>query len=128
MIIYDVVLSVDTCRGQTHNSNWIKKIIIYFVCFLCMKSNRIQLFLVFMSMTSLSRVPEKHASAAQLLFRHVLVFKQIFSVQELQYAMRRAGQNPTESEVQDMINKVKQQNYRCGSLFTWKDRRRVGHA
>ena len=26
--------------------------------------------------------------------------------QELQYVMRRAGQNPTESEVQDMVNKV----------------------
>merc|ERR1712170_220974 len=25
---------------------------------------------------------------------------------ELQYAMRRAGQNPTESEVQDMVNKI----------------------
>ena len=29
-----------------------------------------------------------------------------FSIQELQSAMRRAGQNPTESEVQDMINKI----------------------
>ena len=27
-------------------------------------------------------------------------------MQELQYAMRRAGQNPTESEVQDMVNKI----------------------
>jgi hypothetical protein len=27
-------------------------------------------------------------------------------VQELQYAMRRAGQNPTDVEVQDMINKI----------------------
>ena len=27
-------------------------------------------------------------------------------MQELQSAMRRAGQNPTESEVQDMINKI----------------------
>ena len=27
-------------------------------------------------------------------------------LKELQYAMRRAGQNPTESEVQDMINKI----------------------
>ncbi len=30
-----------------------------------------------------------------------------FSVlQELQYAMRRAGQNPTDIEVQDLINKI----------------------
>ena len=27
-------------------------------------------------------------------------------MQDLQSAMRRAGQNPTESEVQDMINKI----------------------
>ena len=26
--------------------------------------------------------------------------------QDLQYAMRRAGQNPTESETQDMVNKI----------------------
>jgi hypothetical protein len=30
----------------------------------------------------------------------------IFHIQELQYAMRRAGQNPTDVEVQDMINKI----------------------
>ena len=30
----------------------------------------------------------------------------ISSIQELHAAMRRAGQNPTESEVQDMINSV----------------------
>ena len=30
----------------------------------------------------------------------------IVYVQELQYAMRRAGQNPTDIEVQDMINKI----------------------
>ena len=29
-----------------------------------------------------------------------------YKFQELQSAMRRAGQNPTESEVQDMINKI----------------------
>lgn len=29
-----------------------------------------------------------------------------FSLQELHAAMRRAGQNPTEAEVQDMINEV----------------------
>ena len=27
-------------------------------------------------------------------------------IQDLQSALRRAGQNPTESEVQDMINKI----------------------
>ena len=27
-------------------------------------------------------------------------------LQELQYAMRRAGQNPTDVEVQDLINKI----------------------
>ncbi len=27
-------------------------------------------------------------------------------LQELQYAMRRAGQNPTDIEVQDLINKI----------------------
>jgi Ca2+-binding EF-hand superfamily protein len=29
-----------------------------------------------------------------------------YDVQELQYAMRRAGQNPTDIEVQDLINKI----------------------
>ena len=28
------------------------------------------------------------------------------SLKDLQYAMRRAGQNPTESETQDMVNKI----------------------
>ena len=28
------------------------------------------------------------------------------SLKELQYAMRRAGQNPTDVEVQDMINQI----------------------
>ena len=28
------------------------------------------------------------------------------NLQELQYAMRRAGQNPTDVEVQDMVNKI----------------------
>ena len=30
----------------------------------------------------------------------------IVDLQELQYAMRRAGQNPTDIEVQDMLNKI----------------------
>ncbi len=30
----------------------------------------------------------------------------VIYIQELQYAMRRAGQNPTDVEVQDMINKI----------------------
>ena len=30
----------------------------------------------------------------------------LFFLQDLQSALRRAGQNPTESEVQDMINKI----------------------
>ena len=29
-----------------------------------------------------------------------------FNVQELQYAMRRAGQNPTDVEVQDLLNNI----------------------
>ena len=29
-----------------------------------------------------------------------------FMLQDLQYAMRRAGQNPTDVEVQDLINKI----------------------
>ena len=34
-----------------------------------------------------------------------------YCMQELQYAMRRAGQNPTESEVQDMVNKIDDGQY-----------------
>ena len=30
----------------------------------------------------------------------------LFEYQDLQYAMRRAGQNPTDIEVQDMLNKI----------------------
>ena len=37
-------------------------------------SNRIKFFLSFISMTSKSRVPGKHASAAQLQYTHVLVY------------------------------------------------------
>ncbi len=33
------------------------------------------------------------------------MFYKLF-VKELQYAMRRAGQNPTDVEVQDMINQI----------------------
>ena len=36
----------------------------------------------------------------------VFFFYQLFIPKDLHYAMRRAGQNPTESEVQDMINKI----------------------
>ena len=33
-------------------------------------------------------------------------YKVSIFIKDLHYAMRRAGQNPTESEVQDMINKI----------------------
>ncbi len=36
----------------------------------------------------------------------VLYICMYFVLQELQYAMRRAGQNPTDIEVQDLINKI----------------------
>ena len=36
--------------------------------------------------------------------------------QELHAAMRRAGQNPTESEVQDMINSVSLRSFQGGAL------------
>ena len=35
-----------------------------------------------------------------------MILVTIFSIQALQYAMRRAGQNPTDVEVQDIINKI----------------------
>ena len=34
------------------------------------------------------------------------ILPKFFPIQELQYAMRRAGQNPTDVEVQDMINNI----------------------
>ena len=34
------------------------------------------------------------------------ILTNLCSIQDLQSALRRAGQNPTESEVQDMINKI----------------------
>ena len=34
------------------------------------------------------------------------MYTNLCSIQDLQSALRRAGQNPTESEVQDMINKI----------------------
>ena len=34
------------------------------------------------------------------------ILPNFFPIQELQYAMRRAGQNPTDVEVQDMINNI----------------------
>ena len=35
-----------------------------------------------------------------------IILTNLCSIQDLQSALRRAGQNPTESEVQDMINKI----------------------
>ncbi len=44
--------------------------------------------------------------AKEISFSLFSVYSVIFFIQELQYAMRRAGQNPTDVEVQDMINKI----------------------
>ena len=41
----------------------------------------------------------------KFLIKKVYFYK-LFIPKDLHYAMRRAGQNPTESEVQDMINKI----------------------
>lgn len=41
------------------------------------------------------------------LFQHeIIIVLYNVSLKDLQYAMRRAGQNPTESETQDMVNKI----------------------
>ena len=45
------------------------------------------------------------ACGVKIMTRYEDIFLKCFS-QDLQYAMRRAGQNPTESETQDMVNKI----------------------
>ena len=46
------------------------------------------------------------ATSVSNCYLRIYVFPSLNHPQNLQYAMRRAGQNPTDVEVQDLINKI----------------------